>query len=123
MDVNATPEPGRAAAPAAGAGWRWRSRSWRLLGTWAWGRLHPAAPGAGAGAAATAREAIVRRTEVAFADAAGGLAPRCRDGSGDRYDPARARLLHPRHRDRPAPAAPRSPGRSTAPRPGPPPST
>jgi predicted metalloprotease len=41
-----------------------------LAGSWTWGRLHPGIPGAGSDTVSAARaEVIVRRTEVAFADA------------------------------------------------------
>ena len=41
-----------------------------LAGSWSWGRLHPGIPGAGTEAVPGDRaEVIVRRTEVAFADA------------------------------------------------------
>ena len=68
-----------------------------LVGAWAWARLHPG-PNAGPEAAVAAgrADAIMRRTEVAFADAQSFWRRAAADGSGGRYDPARityARLL------------------------------
>jgi len=61
-----------------------------LVGAWAWGRLHPG-PGESAETtvAASRTDAIMRRTEVAFADAEAVWGRAAANGSGGRYDPAR----------------------------------
>jgi predicted metalloprotease len=59
-----------------------------LAGAWAWGRRQPAPDPAPAMADRT--DAIMRRTEAAFADAQALWRRAAGDGSGGRYDPARA---------------------------------
>lgn len=57
-----------------------------LVGAWTWGRLHPGRMGAPEQAVAGGRaDAIMRRTEVAFADAVGVWQRLAADGSGQRY--------------------------------------
>ncbi len=60
-----------------------------LLGTWTWGRLNPGPGGAPELEAGTRANAIMRRTEVAFADAEGVWRRLAADGSGERYAPAK----------------------------------
>jgi predicted metalloprotease len=59
-----------------------------LAGTWAWGQLHSAPGGSEAAVAPDRADAIMRRVEVAFADAEKAWGRAAADGSGDRYDPA-----------------------------------
>jgi predicted metalloprotease len=59
-----------------------------LLGTWTWGRLQPALPEADLLPRDRA-SVIVRRTEVAFADAQSVWRRQFPDGSGHGYDPAK----------------------------------
>jgi uncharacterized protein len=59
-----------------------------LAGTWTWGRLNPGVPVSEA-LPRDRSEVIVRRTEVAFADAQAVWKRQFPDGSGHRYDPAK----------------------------------
>ena len=60
-----------------------------LGGAWALGRLQPPGENAETPVAASRTDAIMRRTEVAFANAQAVWGRAVGNGSGDRYDPAR----------------------------------
>lgn len=60
-----------------------------LAGTWAWGLLHPARFEPAEAPGRDRAEAVMRRTEAAFADAQAVWRRAVADGSGDRYAPAR----------------------------------
>ena len=95
-----------------------------LLGTWTWGRLNPGpggAPELEAGDAGRTRSCGAPRSPSPTPRASGRRL--AADGSGERYAPAKRRVLHPRHRDALCQGAPWSRGRSIARIPGPPPST